>query len=98
MDRIRQKKYGMYPGQFEDMWASQNGHCMICPGELTRDRFTHVDHDHTTGAVRALLCHNCNLMLGHARDDANILLSGAAYLLGQDSNAASGAHGSAHIH
>jgi len=39
-----------------------------------------VDHNHATGKVRALLCHNCNLTLGRAKDNPNILLSCIDYL------------------
>ena len=58
------------------MHAAQGGVCAICrtaPAE-------HVDHDHATGAVRALLCFNCNGGLGQFRDDPSLLYVAAFYL------------------
>lgn len=48
----------------------------------------YVDHDHVTGAVRALLCHNCNFMLGHAKDRPDLLMVAAAYLVQYSNQAA----------
>ena len=39
-----------------------------------------VDHDHKTGKVRGLLCHSCNTVIGHAKDDVSILNSAIVYL------------------
>jgi hypothetical protein len=39
-----------------------------------------VDHNHTTGAVRGLLCANCNLAIGYANDDPVVLRKAIAYL------------------
>jgi 16S rRNA G1207 methylase RsmC len=54
---------------------SHSGVCDIC-GELA----TVVDHDHTTLALRGMLCHNCNVGLGHFRDDKNRMLAAIEYL------------------
>ncbi|MFI6063520.1 endonuclease domain-containing protein [Streptomyces sp. NPDC051286] len=37
------------------LWGEQSGTCAICPGPAEV-----VDHCHTTGLVRALLCYDCN--------------------------------------
>jgi len=76
-----QSKYGLTVEQYEAMVTAQDGKCAICTDVLTPGRDTHVDHNHTTGENRGLLCNNCNLALGHMADDANRLLAAAAYLL-----------------
>jgi hypothetical protein len=58
------------------MLADQGGLCAIC-GAVPP---AHVDHDHSNGSVRALLCFNCNGGLGQFRDDAAVLRAAARYL------------------
>ena len=43
-----------------------------------------VDHCHKTGKIRGLLCSTCNLMIGNAYDNPEILRSGANYLEAQN--------------
>jgi hypothetical protein len=58
------------------MLDKQNGMCAICQTAPA----AHVDHDHETGAVRALLCFNCNGGLGQFRDDPAVLRAAADYV------------------
>lgn len=65
--------------EYEQLLVHQDGRCAICddpPGQ----RSLHVDHDHTTGTVRALLCSNCNVAIGAARDNIDLLHKMADYL------------------
>ena len=53
-------RYGISVGEYDGLFQLQNGKCAVCgkEGKLL------VDHDHTTGRVRGLLCHECNIVLG----------------------------------
>jgi len=75
-------KYGITLEQEKEMLFSQGNKCAICDREFsnTRSRRPGIDHDHKTGKVREILCHNCNLMLGHAEDSPELLKLGAQYL------------------
>lgn len=77
-EKIRLKKYGLKTEDYEVKLKLQNGKCAICKKHKNIKLF--VDHDHTTGAVRGLLCSNCNLLLGHAIDSKEILISSVEYL------------------
>ncbi len=73
--------YGITPADYERILEKQGGGCAICHGGTNgRGRF-HVDHCHTTGIVRGLLCAKCNLLLGHADDDTRRLRAAIAYLI-----------------
>lgn len=56
-------RYGVTQEMFEDMMTEQDGRCSIC-NELPNKNRLHVDHNHTTGEVRGLLCTVCNTRLG----------------------------------
>jgi hypothetical protein len=74
--------YGITGAQYDELFESQNGCCAICDeqaSQLPRKRLF-VDHCHTTGEVRGLLCQHCNFVLGHARDNQDVLLNAIQYL------------------
>lgn len=78
---MRQYLYGLTPEQYAEMLAEQEGRCAICRIGTPGGRGGwHVDHDHATGMVRGLLCHNCNLALGNFKDDVTRLRAAVAYL------------------
>ena len=74
--------YGLTVEQFDALLAAQNGVCAICGRPQTHKLWEElcVDHDHTTGKVRALLCHHCNVMVGYAERDPKVLLMTYEYL------------------
>jgi hypothetical protein len=75
----RCKIFGISLQEWERMHADQGGVCAICSRPDPKKSLS-VDHSHSTGKVRGLLCGNCNLALGQFRDSADILESAASYL------------------
>lgn len=79
------KSFGIGLAEYGDMMVVQNGKCAICKTKETGQRLGKtlalaVDHNHTTGEVRGLLCRNCNTLIGHAKEDRERLLSAIEYL------------------
>jgi hypothetical protein len=69
----------LLPGEYDKLLEAQGGVCAICGG--SRRGNLDVDHDHTTGAVRGLLCAADNRkVLKYARNDPERLRRAAAYL------------------
>ena len=79
-------EFGITQQDYEAMLARQDGKCAICGA--TENRVNHprerknfyVDHDHKTGKVRGLLCHNCNFAIGYFQDDPERMRRAADYL------------------
>lgn len=79
------KKFGLTLDGYQSLHDAQNGACACCglPETDRRagvTRWLAVDHCHSTGAVRGLLCSNCNQGLGRFRDDPALLRKAAEYL------------------
>jgi hypothetical protein len=79
--RSLERLYGLSMEAFNALLLKQGGCCAICrtnaPGGK---RNWQVDHSHSAGHIRGLLCHNCNLLLGHACDSIEVLGRAIVYL------------------
>jgi len=56
--------YGITTRDRDEMIAAQNNRCAICETETPGGRGWHVDHCHSSGVVRAILCTACNVFVG----------------------------------
>lgn len=79
--------YGITVDDYDRMFIEQNGLCKICRQEETavhkktnKLRLLSIDHCHTTGRVRGLLCGDCNRAIGIMKDDIKRLESAIKYL------------------
>jgi hypothetical protein len=73
--------YGISADEYFAILASQDGCCYICRRATgLRGKRLSVDHDHSSGFVRGLLCSPCNRLLGHIRDDLDTAARIRSYL------------------
>jgi len=75
------RHYSLTIDQFDAILESQGRVCAICAGEAGPKGFA-VDHDHSTGTVRGILCMPCNTALGMMKDNPARLIAAANYLKG----------------
>lgn len=73
-------KYGIDKQKYNELLKQQDGVCAICKRSNIRGHRLVVDHDHLSGKVRGLLCHNCNMTLGKMRDNLSLFKSCLSYL------------------
>ena len=91
-EKLRQKakkyqlkaKYGLSEEALADMLETSDNRCEICQTPVEHGRIelgaAHIDHCHETGKVRGILCSQCNLGLGHFRDNVDYLNNAISYL------------------
>lgn len=76
-------KYSLTVNEVIEILQSQDNKCSNkqCGKDLPfPDRATHIDHNHETGKIRGILCHNCNVAAGFLKDDIKIIRGLADYL------------------
>lgn len=76
--KARSRLYGLKPGDFTQMLEDQDHMCAICFTPISHG--ASLDHDHKTGEVRGILCHNCNVGLGQFEDNPDLIHQAYMYL------------------
>lgn len=81
------RQYGIDERDYEMMYEAQGGVCAIChqpetakAGRSGGVKLLAVDHDHMTGAIRGLLCQQCNMGIGNFNEDPARLRSALRYI------------------
>lgn len=86
-NRRLRNSYNLTLDEVTQMYKDQDKRCKIC-GNLYDTISTHgglyVDHCHSSGKVRGLLCAKCNQLLGACKDNIVILKSAIDYLNSQE--------------
>ena len=81
--RLR-RRYGLNEEVYQELLAGQNFRCAICGTadfDNTARRLPAIDHDHSTGKVRGILCSRCNKGLGLFGDSPELMREAITYLL-----------------
>ena len=70
-------RYGMNRLDQIALYESQNKKCKLCDKEIElfsrrKGNSGYIDHDHSTGKVRAVLCHPCNTALGYIENNLDL--------------------------
>lgn len=76
-----QQRYGLTIEDYEKILKKQNGGCWIC-GKTSNQgpRKLNIDHNHTTGKVRGILCYKCNGAIGMFDESLEFLQRAIKYL------------------
>lgn len=84
-ERNLRRNYRMTPDDFNKLWKAQDGKCAICQVDMQprgrKSDAAAVDHNHATGEVRGLLCRSCNHGIGNLKDNPEVLMAAAEYLI-----------------
>jgi hypothetical protein len=78
--------FGITVEQYDEMLKSQNNSCAICERTEPTGYGWHVDHCHTTGKVRGLLCSKCNQAIGLFDENLNSMKKAITYLEDRTNN------------
>jgi len=82
--RLR-RVYNLSVEEHDQIRTRQNNRCVICTRTFDTTMPPCLDHDHTTGTIRAMLCRDCNRGLGCFHDDPVLLQAALTYLLSHSS-------------
>lgn len=79
------KIYGSTEAAIDELFKQQKNKCGICKlvfgsPKATKGTKPHIDHCHTTGRVRGILCGRCNVLIGMALENPKILAAAAKYV------------------
>ena len=74
------QQYGLTRDRYNEMVKTQGNTCAICGQAPQGKKALCIDHCHTTGKVRGLLCVGCNVGLGYFKDNTAYMTSAIAYL------------------
>lgn len=78
---INCKKMGISIFWWNETFKSQNYSCAICKSEVPKSKNDFcIDHCHSSGKIRGILCYKCNLAIGYFQDDTVIINNAIMYL------------------
>lgn len=78
-------KFGVTEEWLNAQRRKQHNRCPICNRNFDEVQYN-IDHCHSTNIIRGILCSNCNLGIGHFKDDIDLLKKAINYLKGDDTD------------
>lgn len=72
--------YGITKEEKEEMVRMQGNRCALCGVKFSDSKEINVDHCHTNGGIRGILCRHCNVGLGHFKDSPKLLRRAIKYI------------------
>jgi len=79
--KSKYKKYGITQEIVDQILLEQDNKCYICSSDFSEKNRLNIDHCHQTMKVRGLLCINCNLGVGHFKDNIELLDKAIKYII-----------------
>ena len=76
----RLKRRGATEELYNELYEVQQGCCAVCNEPEEKFSWLCIDHDHSTGRIRGLLCPNCNRGIGLLQDSSVLLEKAAKYI------------------
>ena len=76
----KRRLYGISRVEFMALFEKQVYRCAICYTDKFGPKGPMIDHDHSTGKIRGILCKNCNITLGLMNDSVVLLRKAIEYL------------------
>lgn len=73
-------KYDLSEMEYVSLLAAQDYECALCGRDIMTTDSHVIDHDHTTGVVRGILCRQCNIGLGAFGDDVDTMNKAIEYV------------------
>ena len=75
------RRYGITVEQFDELFAKQGGRCACCGAPEPGGTGWQVDHCHDSNELRGILCHSCNVGIGHLGDNVDGVWQAMLYLV-----------------
>jgi len=77
--------YGITKNEYDSLLEQTNGHCPICNKRFAMKKGVSkhgpvVDHNHSNGKIRGIVCSLCNVGLGYFQDNPEVLQNAINYL------------------
>lgn len=80
--RDLENRYGLKFNEYHSLLRKQDNKCAICKINFEKlNRNPSIDHDHNTGKIRGILCHQCNILIGMCFENEEILENAIDYLI-----------------